>query len=151
MSRTQCRSTVYQKEAQGRTVCVAVRPARPLTMAHPIRPQLYFRRRDEMYASAQTSETSRAPTPVGGGGWAGGAPGLLAFWPFSGLLTNPESRPATWIRLGPGRCSSGYVPYHAEIHSNHSPNTLDTCSTAQAKAERASPTRNSHVFHRGLP
>lgn len=57
MSRTQCRRTKTQHSqtvcALCCVLCYALVAARPTTKAlltvHPIWPQLYFRRRDEMY------------------------------------------------------------------------------------------------------
>lgn len=116
----------YQYEAQGQTESVSVRVrvlsglaglVGLLTMAYPIRPQLYFRRRDEMYG--QRTDVRNVSSAHAGWerGQAGGSPGLLASWP-SGLLwpsdqkQNPDSRPATWIRLDPGRRCFGYVLLH---------------------------------------
>lgn len=106
MSRTQCRST---KTKHSQTVCAvlccAVRrwlPGLPGLLTIPSGPNFILDAVMKYTASAQTPETSRAPKQVGGEGGAA----LLASGP---LTRNPESRPATWIRLGPGG-GLGYVP-----------------------------------------
>lgn len=103
MSRTQCRRT-RTKHTVGRWWLSGLPGL--LTMAHPIRPQLYFRRRDEMYG--ERTDVRNVSSAYAGRGKGGEQGALLAFLLPSGLLTrNPESQPATWIRLSSGSCSSG--------------------------------------------
>lgn len=91
MSRTQCRSTKTKHSQTSAVLCAVLccavlcaggfQALPGLLTGDPIWPQLYFRRRDEMYCE-RTDASNVSSAYAGWAGEGGGPPGLLA-WPLA--------------------------------------------------------------------